>query len=69
MIEFVDFVLFLFSRLMLIKSENSVTLKQSDNSDFYYIESHCLQAMKFAIHHANGRFDWLISGHLSVNPS
>ena len=25
--------------------------------------------MKIMRHHANGRFDWLISGHQSVNPS
>ena len=30
---------------------------------------HCLRAMKIVHHHANGRFDWLISGHQSVNPS
>ena len=29
----------------------------------------CLQAMKIVRHHANGRFDWLISGHQGVNPS
>ena len=31
-------------------------------------EDHCLRAMKIVHHHANGRFDWLISGHQSVNP-
>ena len=31
-------------------------------------EGHCLQAMKILHHLANGRFDWLISGHQSVNP-
>ena len=25
------------------------------------VERHCLQAMKIVHHHANGRFDWLIS--------
>ena len=30
------------------------------------VECHCLQAMH---HHANGCFDWLISGQQSVNPS
>ena len=30
---------------------------------------HCLQAMKIVHHHANGCFDWLISGQQSVNPS
>ena len=25
--------------------------------------------MRIVHHHANGRFDWLISGHQSVNPS
>ena len=29
---------------------------------------HCLQAMKIVHHHANGRFDWLISEYYSVNP-
>ena len=33
------------------------------------MESHYLRAMKVVHHHANGRFDWLISGHQSVNPS
>ena len=33
------------------------------------MEGHCLQALKIVRHHANGRFDWLISGHQSVNPS
>ena len=33
------------------------------------LEGHCLQAMKIVHHHANGHFDWLISGHQSVNPS
>ena len=33
------------------------------------VEDHCLQVMKLVHHHANGRFDWLISGHQSVNPS
>ena len=33
------------------------------------VEGHCFQAMKVVRHHANGRFDWLISGHHSVNPS
>ena len=33
------------------------------------MEYHCLQAMKIVHHYANGRFDWLISGHQSVNPS
>ena len=32
------------------------------------VGSHCLQAMKIVPHHDNGRFDWLISGHHSVNP-
>ena len=27
------------------------------------MEGHCLQAMKIVHDHANGRFDWLISGH------
>ena len=33
------------------------------------VNSHCLQAIKIVHYHANGRFDWLISGHQSVNPS
>ena len=33
------------------------------------VESHCFQVMKIVRHHANGRFDWLISGRQSVNPS
>ena len=33
------------------------------------VEGHCLQAMQIVHHHANGRFDWLIFGHQSVNPS
>ena len=36
---------------------------------FNAVEGHCLQAKKVVHHHANGRFDWLISGHQSVNPS
>ena len=32
------------------------------------MDGHCLQAMRIVHHHANGRFDWLISGHPSVNP-
>ena len=31
------------------------------------VEDHCLRVMKIVHHHANGRFDWLISGHQSVN--
>ena len=33
------------------------------------VEGHCLQAMEMVHHHANGCFDWLISGQQSVNPS
>ena len=33
------------------------------------VEDYCLRAMKIVHHHAYGRFDWLISGHQSVNPS
>ena len=29
-------------------------------------EGHYLQAIKIVHHHANGRFDWLISGHQGV---
>ena len=32
------------------------------------LEGHCLEAMKIVHHHADGRFDWLISEHQSVNP-
>ena len=31
------------------------------------VEGHCLKTIKIVRHHANGRFDWLISGHQSVN--
>ena len=33
------------------------------------MEGHCLLAIKIVNHHANGRFDWLISGYQSVNRS
>ena len=33
------------------------------------VEDHCLRATKIVHHHANGRFDWLISGQQSVYPS
>ena len=33
------------------------------------VGDHCLGAMKIVHHHANGRFDWLISGHQGINPS
>ena len=33
------------------------------------MEGHCLQVIKIVHHHANGRFDWLISEQQSVNPS
>ena len=33
------------------------------------VEGQCLQAMKIVHHYGNGRFDWLISGQQSVNPS
>ena len=33
------------------------------------VEGHCLQAMKIVRHHAKGRFDWLISGQQTVDPS
>ena len=33
------------------------------------MEDDCLQAIKIMHHHANGRFDWLISGHQGVDPS
>ena len=31
------------------------------------VEDHCLRVMKIVHHHANGRFDWLISGHQSAD--
>ena len=31
------------------------------------VEGHCLPAMKIVHHHANGHFDWSMSGHQSVN--
>ena len=33
------------------------------------VEGHCLQAMEIVRHHANSRFNWLVSGHQRVNPS
>ena len=33
------------------------------------VEGHCFQAMKIVHHYANSCFDWLISGHQSINPS
>ena len=33
------------------------------------VGGHCPQTMKIVHHHANGCFDWLISGQQSVNPS
>ena len=33
------------------------------------VEDHCVRAMKIVHHHANSSFDWLISGHQSLNPS
>ena len=33
------------------------------------VEGHCFQAMKIVHRHANGCFDWLISGQQTVNPS
>ena len=33
------------------------------------VEGRCLQAMKIVHHYAKSCFDWLISGHQSVNPS
>ena len=43
------------------KSETSNVCKE--------VEGHCLQAIKIVQHYANSCFDWLISGHQSVNPS
>ena len=37
-------------------------------NDCKAVEGHCVQAMITVHHHANGRFDWLLSGHQSVNP-
>ena len=36
---------------------------------FNDLEGHCLEGMKIVHHHVNGHFDWLTSGHQSVNPS
>ena len=33
------------------------------------VEGHCFDAMKIMHYYANSCFDWLISGHQSVNPS
>ena len=33
------------------------------------VEGHCLQAIEIVHRHANGCFDWLISGYQSINPS
>ena len=33
------------------------------------VDGQCLQDMKILHHYASGCFDWLISGHQSVNPS
>ena len=33
------------------------------------VEGHCFHAMKIVRHHANSRFDLLLSGHQSINPS
>ena len=33
------------------------------------VEGHCFQTMKIVCHYANDSFDWLLSGHQSVNPS
>ena len=33
------------------------------------VEDHCSQAINIVRHQANGRFDWLISGHQSVDLS
>ena len=33
------------------------------------VEGNFLQTIRVVRHHANGRFDWLILGHQSVNPS
>ena len=43
---------------------------KSEISNVYNeVEGHCLQAMKIVHHYANSCFEWLISGHQSVNPS
>ena len=36
---------------------------------YYAKEGNCLQVMKIMRNHANGKSDWLHSGHQSVNPS
>ena len=46
-----------------------VCSKSEKNNVCSAVEGHCLQAMKNVYHHANGRFDWLISEHQSANLS
>ena len=31
------------------------------------VAGHCLQAIKIVHHHADGCYDWLLSGHQNVN--
>ena len=53
-----------------VKKLNYLCNCKSEISNFGgAVEDHCLQAMKIMHHHANGRFDGLISGQQSVNPS
>ena len=43
--------------------------KSEINNVWKAVERHFLQTMKITHHRANDSFDWLISGHQSVNPS
>ena len=52
-----------------IKLDYLCNCKSEISSMYNAVEGHCLEAMKILRHHVNGRFDWLISGQQSVNPS
>ena len=56
--------------LHLAKKLNYLCNCKSEISDVCNaLEGHCLEAMKIVHHHANSRFDLLISEYQSVNPS
>ena len=48
------------------KNELSLPFKPEIGNVCNPVEDHCLRAMKIVHHHANGRFDWLISGQQRV---
>ena len=51
-------------------SNHLISLIPQTASNFRYLfNCGTIEAMKIVFHHANGRFDWLISEHQSVNPS